>query len=284
MVLSQIKKLIRKSFKQSLWFLVHPKTFYRMKTARVHPTPIFILGHEKSGTTAIAALLAKISGQSVTIDPVFRIDPEGYLQDKLFSQGLSFCQFVQSHKFYFSTCLNKDPKLTFFYDDLRQCFPSAKFIFVIRDPRDTIRSFLNRRGIPGKFEKLQNMEEDIQVRIARIGSRPPVAGNNYIEKLANRWNLAADTYIDHKNEFSLISYEDFLQDKIGTISELARQVGLNPINDITDCINVQYQPRGDRNISWLEFFGTDNLRYIETICRERINYFGYDLSPTISKE
>ena len=279
MLLSQVKQLIPKSFKQSLWFLVHPKTFYIMKTARVHPEPIFILGHAKSGTTAIAALLAKTTGQSVTIDPIFQIDPEGYLQDKLFSQELSFEHFVQSHKFYFSTCLNKDPKLTFFYDDLRQCFPTAKFIFVIRDPRDTIRSLLNRRGFPGNFDKLQNIEG----QSVQIGRRPVVAGNNYIEKLANRWNLAADTYIGHTDEFSLIRYEDFVQDKIGTISELARQVGLNPINDITDYMNIQYQPGGDRNVSWLEFFGTDNLRCIETICCDRMNYFGYDLLPILSK-
>ena len=250
-----------------------------MKTACVHPAPIFILGHAKSGTTAIAVLLAKTTGQSVTIDPIFQIDPEGYLQDKLFSKELSFYQFVRSHKFYFSTCLNKDPKLTFFYDDLCQCFPTAKFIFVIRDPRDTIRSLLNRRGIPGNFDKLQNMEG----RSVRIGRRPNVAGDNYIEKLANRWNLAADTYIGHTDQFSLIRYEDFVQDKISTISDLARQVGLDPINDITDYVNIQYQPRGDRNVSWLEFFGTDNLRCIETICRDRMNYFGYDLLPILSK-
>ena len=279
MLLSQVKELIPKSFKRSLWFLIHPKIFYRMKTARIHPAPIFILGHAKSGTTVIAELLTKISGQSVTIDPIFRIDSEGYLQEKLFSRELPFSDFVHSHKFYFSTCLNKDPKLTFFYDDVRQCFPTAKFIFVIRDPRDTIRSFLNRRGLPGNFDRLQNMED----KIAQIGRRPAVPGNNYIEKLANRWNLAADTYTNHTEEFSLIRYEDFVQDKIGTISELARQVGLNPINDITDYINIQYQSRGDRNISWLEFFGTDNLRCIETICRDRMNYFGYDFLATLSK-
>lgn len=280
MLFSQVKQLIPNSFKQSLRFLAHPKTFYIMKTARIHPAPIFILGHEKSGTTAIAQLLAKISGQSVTIDPIFRIDPKGDLQNQLFSQELQFYDFVQSHKFYFSTSINKDPKLTFFYDDLRQYFPTAKFIFVIRDPRDTMRSFLNRRGIPGNFDKLENMES----KTVQIGHRPPVAGNNYIEKLANRWNLAADTYIGHKEEFSLIYYEDFIQNKIDTINDLARQVGLNPINNITDYIDVQYQPRGDRNISWVEFFGVDNLRCIETICHERMNYFGYELLPTMSKD
>ncbi len=268
MLLSQIKQVIPHCVKRSLWFLADPKTFYIMKTARVHSATIFILGHEKSGTTAIAELLAKISGQPVTIDLFFKIDPQGYLQDKLFSQKLSFSDFVQSYKFYFSTRLNKSPKFTFFYNELCQCFPIAKFIFVIRDPRDTIRSFLNRRGIPGNLNKLQS-----------FGRRPPVAGDYYIERLANRWNLAADTYINHADEISLIRYEDFVLDKIGTISSLARKVGLNTIKDITDYIDIQYQPHGDRNVSWLEFFGTDNLRCLETICSDRMNYFGYSLSP-----
>ena len=275
MLFSQVKQLIPYSVKQSLGSLADPKTFYIMKTARLHPAPIFILGYPKSGTTVVASLLAKISNQPVTIDLFPKIDPQEQLQEKLFSREVSFSDFVQSHRFYFSTPLNKAPKFTFFYDELRQCFPIAKFIFVIRDPRDTIRSLLNRREIPGNLNKLQSLKG----KSAHIGRLPPVAGDYYIEKLANRWNLAANTYINHADEISLIRYEDFVLDKIGTISSLARKVGLNAIKDITDYVDIQYQPRGDRNVSWVEFFGTNNLRCIETICSDRMNYFGYSLSP-----
>lgn len=274
MLLSPIKQHMPQSVKQSLRRLIDFKTLYIMKTAQVHPAPIFILGHHKSGTTVIASLLAEISGQQVTLDMFNQIDRKSYWRDKLFNRQLPFSDFVQAHKFYFSTCLNKAPNLTFFYDELRQCFPKATFIFVIRDPRDTIRSILNRLGIPGNLDKLQSTE-GIAWQSMIAGRNPDVIGDNYIERLANRWNLAADTYISHGEEISLIRYEDFVLDKSGAISNLASQVGLTPIHNIADKINIQYQPRSDRTISWPTFFGIDNLRRIEAICSDRMNYFGY---------
>ena len=265
----KVKKHLPKPIKQSLKSLVDMKTFYQMKTAKVHPAPIFMLGHAKSGTTAIASLLAKVSGQSVTIDPMFRIDPEGYLQKQLFSGELQLAELIEVYKFYFSTPINKDPKLTFFYEDLCKCFPKAKFIFVIRDPRDNIRSFLNRRGIPGNLDKLP---ED---KYQWIGNLPPIAGKNYIEKLAKRWNLAADTYLNHQDQFTLIRYEDFVDDKVSTTRSLAKKVGLIASHNIDDYVNLQYQPLGNRQVSWAEFFQAENLHLIETICSERMNCFSY---------
>lgn len=271
----QVKKHLPKPIKRSLKSLVDIKTFYQIKTAQIYPAPIFILGHAKSGTTAIASLLSKATNQPVTIDPLFRIDPDGYLQQQLFSGELPFKNLVQAHKFYFSTPINKDPKLTFFYDELCQCFSQAKFIFVIRDPRDNIRSFLNRREIPGHLDKLP---EDKQ---QWIGNLPPIKGQNYIEKLANRWNLAADTYLNHQEQFTLIRYEDFALDKVGTIQNLAQTMSLIPNHDISKYLNLQYQPSGDRQVSWSEFFQAENLHLIETICSERMNRFGYGPSSIL---
>ena len=268
----QVKKRLSQPIKRSLKPLIDLKTFYQMKTAKVHPAPILILGHAKSGTTAIASLLSKVTGEPVTIDPMFRIDPEGHLQKQLLSQEIKFDELVQAHKLYFSTPINKDPKLTFFYDELCECFPLAKFIFVIRDPRDNIRSFLNRRGIPGNLDKLPEDKKKW------IGNLPPIPGKNYIEKLANRWNLAADTYLNHPETFILIRYEDFVLDKIGTTHNLAKKVGLIPSHDISEYVNLQYQPSGDRKVNWSEFFETENLNQIETICREKMNCFGYSLA------
>ena len=265
----RIKKRIPQPVKKSLKSLTEIKTIYQTKTAKVNPAPIFILGHAKSGTTAIASLLAKVTGQSVTIDPLFRIDPDGDLQKQLLSGELELAELIETYKFYFSTPINKDPKLTFFYDDLCQYFPQAKFIFVIRDPRDNLRSFLNRRGIPGDLTKLPKDKEKW------IGNLPPIAGKNYIEKLSNRWNLAADTYLQHRDDFVLVRYEDFVNAKVKTIQDLAQKVGLNPSQKIDDYVNLQYQPIGNRRISCSAFFQTKNLHLIETICRERMGYFGY---------
>ena len=100
-------------------------------------------------------------------------------------------------------------------------------------------------------------------------------GENYIEKIAFSWCLAADKYIQNLSKMKLIRYEDFMVDKTNSIAILARQVDLNPANDITDYLDIQYQPRGDHSISWIDFFGEKNLKSIEEICREYMNHFGY---------
>ena len=47
------------------------------------------------------------------------------------------------------------------------------------------------------------------------------------------------------------------------------------MNDISDKVDRQYQRRGDRNVSWPDFFGPDNLARIERICGDRMQRFGY---------
>ncbi|WP_299412680.1 sulfotransferase [Acaryochloris sp. IP29b_bin.148] len=270
-----LKSYNSKAIKKILNLPDASRRFLQTYTSRIYPNPIIILGHAKSGTTAIAKLLGEVSGKSVTIDPIFRIDPEGVLNHQLFNRELALSTLVQSYKFYFSTPLWKDPKLTFFYDELRQFFPSATYIFVIRDPRDTIRSFLNRRGIPGDLDNLPSPLEEKAGGIARL---PIVAGNNYIERLANRWNCATDVYLNHPDDFCLVRYEDFCLDKPGTIASLAKKVGLHPTNDLAGHLNKQYQPKGNHAVSWSKFYKSSHLHSIETICKERMDHFNYQVS------
>jgi hypothetical protein len=109
---------------------------------RVNPRPIFVLGNQKSGTTAIAALFARLSGQTVTLDlfrevwwPTYQGIPSG---------DVSFDAFVARNRWGFSRDIVKEPNLTLFPDALAERFPEARTIFVVRDPRDNIRSLLNR--------------------------------------------------------------------------------------------------------------------------------------------
>jgi hypothetical protein len=73
----------------------------------------------------------------------------------------------------------------------------------------------------------------------------------------------------------LIRYEDFLEDKTGEIARLAERLGLARINDISDKVDTQYQPRGNRGIDWHTFFGEGNLKRIERICSDRMHLLGY---------
>ena len=64
--------------------------------ATVNARPIFILGNQKSGTTAIAALLAKITGLSVALD--LRKEVHRPIIQKVKKGDVSFEAFVKRSK------------------------------------------------------------------------------------------------------------------------------------------------------------------------------------------
>lgn len=255
---------------------------YRQKTARVHPQPLLILGHQKSGTTVIAALLGKVAKQTVTIDPFHQIDCNAKLRQKLYRDDIPLKSIIQQHPYYFSTPIIKDPNFTFLYTSLKSSFPQSQYLFVMRDPRDMIRSILNRLQIPGNLPQLtpayQNKLANMTGRgwdLMLQGQLPQVPGETYIQRLAQRWLICAETYQKYQQDLQLIRYEDFNQNKVETIQNLAQNLGLPVTGDIRQDVNKQYQPKGDRAITWLDFFGQDNLAQIEAICESKMLDFHY---------
>jgi hypothetical protein len=244
--------------------------------ARPNPEAIFILGHQKTGTTAIAALLAEMTGLSATLDlrrprkhPVYHLVKSGQM---------SFAAFVRMNRVDFSRQLVKEPALSLFYDQLEAFFPKGRFVMVMRDPRDNLRSILNRLELPGNLEQL---DEQQSTHVKRAWSRMldgswlGISGDNYIEMMAGRWVLIAETYLRNREKMLLIRYEDFMKDKIGAIAGLAQLLGLPQLRDIADKVDIQYQPRGNREVTWERFFGQENLGRIERICGGPMTALGY---------
>lgn len=249
-----------------------------MSRASVHPAPVLSLGNQKSGTTAVAALLAKSTGKSVTLDIFYRFKGEPLA--RILKGELTLAQFVEKYPYYFSTDIIKEPSLTFLIDELRSCFPRGRMLTVIRDPRDNIRSILNRLDIPGDLQQLgddhlEPLAGKADWKMILDGTLYGHAGSNYVETLARRWTLAADAYLRHTDEIILVRYEDFVSDKVGTIETLARSLGLEPIHDISADVNRQYERRGNARATWPEFFGRENLAIIETVCRSHMVRLGY---------
>lgn len=272
----QIRKsfrVIRRKWKTCLWAI-------RNMPARVHPNPIFIVGNQKTGSTAIAALLAKACRIPVRLDLFCRVPYPAERQ--LLEKTLSFPQFVQANPWLFSKPLIKEPGLIFHLESLISCFPDSKIVFLLRDPRHNIRSILNRLQLPGNQSDLS--EQQIQTlpslfwKMVIDGSLFQTRGGNYIETLALRWRRSVECYERCADRLLLLKYEDFMKDKSDTIYALARQAGLQVTADIGPQVNVQYQPRGDHSIPWPEFFGRDNLAIIESICQSKMESYGYPLS------
>jgi len=247
--------------------------------ARVHPSPIIILGNQKSGTTAIAALLSEMTGLSATLD--LEKEMKDPVIDRVKTGGLSMREFVGRNKLDFSRDMIKEPSLSPFFHELAGEFPRARFVMVIRDPRDNIRSILNRLKIPGS---LAEIPADERSRITRAweliidGRWLGLDGKSYIEMLAQRWNYITDLYLANPGRMILVKYEDFSKDKTGTLHGLADTLGLEKKRDVSSRLDVQFQPAGDRSVRWNDFFGPQNLLAIETICAGRMRSLGYPLS------
>lgn len=259
------------------------KKEYLIRTAKINPNPIFVLGNPKSGTSVISMLLGKSIGETVQNDLFHFIEGRKKFREKLYQRELSFRDFIRANPYYFSASIVKDPNLTFFYEDIVKNWPESKLIFIVRDPRDNIRSLLSFLKIPGDRQEIDCSSYLSKLKLHKgngwketlEGNQPKVLGSNYIEKLANIWNLAADTYLNNRDNIVLIRFEDFEKDKVGAIVNLARKVGREPKYDINDYKDIQYQPRGKREVSWIDFFGSENLQKIETICGDRMSLLDY---------
>jgi len=248
---------------------------------RVQPSPIIVIGNQKSGTTAIASLLSSASGEPSMLDVYCRLNYE--LELRVLKKELSFKHFVRMNRKMFNRKIIKEPGFTFQTDQIIQCFPDAKYVFVLRDPRDNIRSILNRLNLPGnqpqltqeQFENLPNILWEIVLEGELFGTQ----GSNYIETLALRWKRALEIYEQFSHQIELVQYETFLEDKEKTIISLAQKLDLPVRHDIKDSIDIQFQPKGDHTVSWSDFFGPENLLRIETICGRKMQSYQYD--PTL---
>jgi hypothetical protein len=251
----------------------------RARLTRINQEPIFVLGQVKSGTTAISALLAQRTGSTVTLD-IPALFGQAYVPVQ--KGEVSLASIVRSNRVEFSRDIIKQASLTWLYQQTRALFPKARFVMIVRDPRDNIRSTLNRLGLPGDQADLSTDQLASLPGPWRWNFERPdelgVNASSYIEILAEGWRAAADVYLDNPAEMHLVRYEDFLLDKAGCISACATDLGLPIVNDISRLVDVQYQPRGDREITWEAFFGTHNLSEIEARCEEQMLRLGYEIT------
>lgn len=255
------------------------KSLRKKKIRNIFRDPhVFVLGTQKTGTTAIAALLAKACGHSVTLDFKRDVWNPGWnllLEKKV----ITFEQVVSERLDYFSALIIKEPELTYFYEELRQYFPDAQFVLVQRNPFDTIKSVLSRVEVPGDLERIDF--DDFRVlrrlrawRLILDYSWADVRPSNYIASLAYRWNIAASLEIRYPGEFTVLRYEDFVLNKKHTIEKLAHTLDLPVKQNISDFLDIQFQPKG-RAIRTNQFFSLKNQDLIKNICSATAREIGY---------
>lgn len=236
-------------------------------------TPVVVLGHQKSGTTAIAALLARAGGVSVRLD----LPALWSLDRDLGRRPEALGRWIRRHHWYFGFDVVKEPWLTFAPRELAVALPQARFVLVIRDPRDTLRSILDRLDVPGD-------RPDNPAELERLGPgwrglfEGCARGEHYIDVLTERWLEAtrAGEALAGKR-LRTIRYEDFVADKAGGIRGLATALEMPTGRDIASLVDHDFQPRGRRrDTSWEAFFGPKNLQRIVSRAGPTMRDHGYD--------
>ncbi|MCH2161204.1 MAG: sulfotransferase [Phycisphaerales bacterium] len=245
------------------------------RRAVVAEDPAFVLGTQKSGTSAIAALLGLRCGLETTLD--LRRELRRPSVHEVRSGRRPFDAFVNHNAVDFSRPLIKEPNLTFVLDDLLKRWPTSRLVFVVRDPVQTIRSVLDRLDLPGDAPQLTGEQLATVPKAWRIVLNNEWIGvhdAHYIEQLAGRWRVAAELARKMKDRVITVRYEDFLADKSGVIDRLAEGLGLSASQDIQARLDEPFQPRGRRREQPDSIFGV-NLKRIHARTAEMAASFGY---------
>ena len=250
----------------------------RHRLATPCAAPLLVTGNQKSGTTVIGFLLAALTGRSYCNDPFNQDVP--FVLPAIGRGRISMEEYIRSHQAHFAHGVVKDPNFPFVAEGLHACFPEASFAWIIRDPRENIRSILNRLGLQGDLDV---PDETVVNRLQKLRgwslyfdpSHFSIGGDGWIETLGRRWLAVARIAARMSSKSELLRYEDFVADKVGAIRNLARELGHDPCQNIEHLVNQQFQPKGDHTVTALNFFGPRNLEMIESICAPMMDHFGY---------
>ncbi|WP_417238832.1 sulfotransferase domain-containing protein [Bizionia sp.] len=262
--------------------LQHLKRKLKKRWDRLNKKPIipnkdalWIFGVQKSGTTAIAALLSKRSGLSVTLDTKMLWNP--YLEN-IREGKLNLLQHINANPYDFSKKIIKEPAASFLIKHLKEYFYLEKYIFIYRNPYDVIRSILNRLNIEGDKVNIDINSVNPNWRYI-FGD-----GTNYILKLSKHWLevYSQDEYI-YNDKCLFVSYDLFNEDKLKFIDELCEGLQLPKKNSILNILDEDFQPRGNTNVDLRVFFGEDNFQIINKICYHKMieleqNFFGNNIN------
>lgn len=255
------------------------RVFYRLEgyVRPLEKEPIFVLGNQKSGTSAIAALLGERTEKEYSID--LRDEIRHPVFDRVFRNELSIDNLIKKNRLDFTRKIVKEPNLSCLYPELKAGFPRAKFAMVVRDPRDNIRSLLDRHQLDGSLPSL-----DVD-QLAALGPAWEaiiynrglgIEGKNHIEHMAKRWQFIAQLYQDNAEDMVLVRYEEFKKDKVGTIDALARELGLEPTKNIDSLLERPFQKPGKPIRDYRSYFGEANYATIIESCRVGMKDLRYE--------
>lgn len=182
---------------------------------------------------------------------------------------------IASNRYPFSFDIMSAADAGSFLPQLKSALPEMRVVFLLRDPRDMICSVLERinKGDTSTIEVSDPHYRYLQTDWLGITEPDP------IRKLALRWNKWLEL-ARTMDGVLYVQYEAFIQDKQGTIADLAVRLGLPSKFDISGEMDRQMSKDG-RDIRirgagrWEQMLPEATARLIEETCREGMLAFGY---------
>tara|TARA_R110001606_G_scaffold316538_2_gene463315 strand:- start:3788 stop:4582 length:795 start_codon:yes stop_codon:yes gene_type:complete len=244
-------------------------------------TKLVVLGHHKTGTTAIASLLAHAADLSISGDPIYEMSPSSSsLLDTLLNDTDSFVKIVKANPRFFFQQVVKEPDYILSIDEIFKLYPYSKFVFIIREPHQIIRSIFNRLSIEGTTELHKIPYENLSNSTSNweyiVNGSPKISDSlTVVERLAWRIEKTTLSYLKYSNKIQLIKYEDFIKNKSQYIKEILDKIEMPCPKSISNIEDKQFQPKGDHKVLINDFFGKENYNLITNICDKTIKSFNY---------
>lgn len=262
-------KVLSKIWNELLYYIKVKSNF-----SNVNKSPIILFGNQKSGTSAISALLARHGGLTLTLD--FKVRRYVYNDFyRVVKRTKSVDSFCEQYSYLFSNDIIKEPNLTLLMPEMCEKFPDAKKIFIVREPLENIRSILERLGLSSVYDKSDLGRVNFVWENILLGGDLEEKSNEdcLVLNLAFRWLRMAKMALD-LHQVKIIRYEDFNQNKLQFIEELADSVGVFRKADVSEFVDYQYQPKGAGQ-SVNSFFSPQLKEQILDVVGDTALEFGY---------
>ncbi|MFZ1864988.1 MAG: sulfotransferase [Polyangiales bacterium] len=158
-------------------------------------------------------------------------------------------QLVYHHRPHGQRFVLKDPTHTFFVDAILEVFPDARFIFMHRDPAETLSSICSLHAYTRSV-----FSSDVDAR--EIGAE---LNDSYMM----RWLDRAVASVDQlpAGRVAHVRAPDLSRDPVGSIAEAYRALGMDLVDEAREAMNRymrgQQEKRSPRHVHTAEGFGLD---------------------------
>ena len=158
-------------------------------------------------------------------------------------------QLIYYHRPFGKRFVLKDPTHTFFVDALVDTFPNARFVFIHRDPVDTLSSICSLHAYARSV-----FSSDVDAKA--LGGELP---ESYMMSMLEPAVAAVDRLPG--NRVAHVRSPDLSQDPLGTVAAAYRELGIEFTGDASDAmqgfIRAKRDNKSPRHIHSAEAFGID---------------------------